>query len=168
MIVNSGRVLGGDALVAEHLAHVVDVLHAADDAAVEEQLDGDAQVEVAVERVVVGRERSRAGAARQRLQRGRFDLHEVALGQPFADREDDLVARDEQLARLLVGDQVELAVAVARARVAQAVVLVRRRAQRLGQQRALDRLQRELAPLGHVHAALDRDDVADVEARMRS
>ena len=40
---------------------------------------------------------------------------------------------DEQLARLLVGDQVELAVAVARLDVLQAVVLVGRRAQRLGQ-----------------------------------
>ena len=139
MIVNSGRVLRRDALVAEHLAHVVDVLHPADDAAVEKQLDRDAQVQVAVERVVVRRERPRAGAARQRLQGRRFDLHEVALGQPFADRQHDLVARDEQVARLLVGDQVELAVAVARARVAEAVVLVRRRAQRLGQQRALDR-----------------------------
>ena len=139
-----GAVLRRDALVAEHLAHVVDVLHAADDAAVEEQLDGDAQVEVAVERVVVGRERARAGAARERLQRRCFDLDEVALGEPFADREHDLVAGDEQLARLLVGDQVELAVAVARAGVAEAVVLVRRRAQRLGQQRALLDRQREL------------------------
>ena len=137
MIVNSGAVLRRDALVAEHLAHVVHVLHAADDAAVEEQLDGDAQVQVAVERVVVGRERPRPGAAGERLQRRRFDLDEVAFGQPLADREDDLVARDEQLARVLVGEQVELAVAVAGAGVAEPVVLVRRRAQRLGQQRAL-------------------------------
>ena len=160
-----GAVLGGDALVAEHLAHVVDVLHAADDAAVEEQLDGDAQVQVAVERVVVGRERPRAGAAGERLQRGRFDLHEVAFVEPLADREHDLGARDEQLARLLVGEQVELAVAVAGAGVAEPVVLVRRRAQRLGQQRALLHRQRELAALGHVHAPFDADDVADVEAQ---
>jgi len=40
------------------------------DAAVEEQLDRDAQVQVAVQRVVVGRERPRPRAARQRLQRG--------------------------------------------------------------------------------------------------
>ena len=141
-------VLRGDALVAEHLAHVVDVLHAADDAAVEEQLDGDAQVQVAVERVVVGRERARAGAAGERLQRRRFDLDEVAFVQPLADREDDLVARDEQLARVLVGEQVELAVAIARAGVAEAVVLVRRRAQRLGQQRALARPRARAARAG--------------------
>ena len=84
--------------------------------------------------------------------------------EPLADREDDLVARDEQLARVLVGEQVELAVAVAGARVAEPVVLVRRRAQRLGQQRALLHGERQLPALGHVHAADDADDVADVEA----
>jgi hypothetical protein len=157
------RVLRRDALVAEHLAHVVDVLHPTDDAAVEKQLDRDPQVEVAVERVVVRRERPRAGAAGERLQGRRFDLDELPLSEPFANREHDLVALDEQVARLGVGHQVELAVAVPRARVAEAVVLVRRRAQRLGQQRALDSLERELAALGHVHAPFNRDDVADVE-----
>ena len=44
-------------------------------------------------------------------------------------------AGDEQLARLLVGDQVELAAAKARLDVGQAVVLLRRRAQRLREQR---------------------------------
>ena len=86
---------------------------------------------------MVGGERPRPGAPGERLQRRRFDLDEVALVQPLADRGDDLARVDEQLARLLVGDQVELAVAVARAGVAEPVVLVRRRAQRLGQQRAL-------------------------------
>jgi hypothetical protein len=114
-------------------------------------------------RVGGGRERPRAGPAGERLQGRRFDLHELALGEPFANRQNDLVALDEQVARLGVGHQVELAVAVASARVAEAVVLVRRRTQRLGQQRALDSLECELAALGHVHAPFDRDDVADVE-----
>jgi hypothetical protein len=46
-----------DALVAKSASEVVDVLEAADDAAVHVQLDGDAQVQVDVERVVVRRER---------------------------------------------------------------------------------------------------------------
>ena len=79
--------------------------------------------------------------------------------------ENDLVAGDEQLASVFVGEQVELAVAVARARVAQPVVLVGGRAERLGQQRALDHRERELAALGDVHAALDPDDVADVQVQ---
>jgi hypothetical protein len=122
-------VLRGDALVAEYLAHVVYVLQPAHDAAVEEQLDRDAQIEVAIERVVVSDERPRPGPPGERLERRRFDLDEIAFVQPLADLEDDLVALDEQVARLFVGEQVELSVAVARARVTKPVVLVRRWAQ---------------------------------------
>ena len=50
-----------------------------------------------------------------------------------AHRGDDPGAVDEQPAGLLVGDQVELAPAVAGLDVAEPVVLVRRRAQRLGE-----------------------------------
>ena len=70
--------LVGDPLVAEVLAELVDPLEAADDAALEVQLGGDAQVQVAVELVVVGRERARERAAVQRLQDRRLDLDEAA------------------------------------------------------------------------------------------
>jgi hypothetical protein len=76
-----GVVLVGDALVAEVLAQLVDALQAADDEALEVQLGGDAQVEVAVQRVVVGDERARQRAAVERLQDRRLDLDE-ALGRP--------------------------------------------------------------------------------------
>ena len=62
-----GIVLEAHALVAEVLAHLVDAVDAADDAALEVQLGGDAQVEVALELVVVGDERPRQGAAVERL-----------------------------------------------------------------------------------------------------
>ena len=68
-------------------------------------------------------------------------------------------------ARLLVRDQVELAAAVARLDVGQPVVLVGRRAQRLGEQlEALD-AQRELAAAGADRDAVDADQVAEVERR---
>ena len=47
-----GVVRGVDALVAEVLADLVDALQAADDQALEVELGGDPQVEVAVQRVV--------------------------------------------------------------------------------------------------------------------
>ncbi len=72
---------------------------------------------------------------------------------------------DEQVARVLVGEQVQLAVAIARARVGQAVVLVGRRAQRLGQQRELYDTQRELPALGDVDAPCHPHDVSDVQAQ---
>ncbi len=63
----------------------------------------------------------------------------------------------------LVGEQVELAVAIARARVAETVALVGRWAQRLGEQRALVHAERRLSALGHIQVTPCFHDVADVE-----
>jgi hypothetical protein len=126
-------VLGREALVAEVLAQLVDPLEPADDAALEVQLGGDPQVHVAVERVEVRDERPRQRAAVERLQHRRLDLEEAVLIEVAADGRDDLRAGDEDLAGLLVGHQVELALAQPRLLVGEAVELVGRRAQRLGQ-----------------------------------
>ena len=99
---------------------------------------------------------------RERLKRGRFDFDEVAFVQPLADRRDDLRARHEQLARLVIGDQIKLAIAIAGAGVSESVVLVRWRTQRLGEQGALAHGERQLSTLGHVDTAFDPDDVADI------
>ena len=72
-----GVVLERHALVAEVLAELVDPLEAAHDQALEVQLGGDAQVERAVELVVMRRERARARAAVERLQDRRLDLDEA-------------------------------------------------------------------------------------------
>ena len=112
---------------------------------------------------MVGRERPRQRAAVDRLQHRRLDLDEALVVEEAADRRDDARARDEQLARLLVGDQVELALAVAGLDVLEAVVLLRRRAQRLGQQRPVLDLERQLAAAGAEDGAVDADQVAEVE-----
>ncbi len=91
-----GVVLLRDALVAEVLAELVDALQPADDAALEVQLGRDPQEQRAVERVVVGRERPRRGAAVERLQHRRLDLDEALLVEVAADRRDRLRAREEQ------------------------------------------------------------------------
>ena len=158
-----GVVLEGQPLVAEVLADLVDALEPADDQPLEVELGGDAQVEVAVERVEVRRERQRRAAAVDRLEHRRLDLDEVALVEPGADGGDDLRARHEELARLLVGDQVELAMAEARLDVGQPVVLLGRRAQRLGQQLVAVELERELAAAGAEDRAVGADQVAEVE-----
>ncbi len=153
----------GDALVAKALAEVVHVLQAPDETAVEVQLDGDAQRHLLVQRVVMGQERARRGAPRERLQHGRFDLDEAPLGHERPQRVDRARARHEQLARGLIREQIELAVAVARAGVAEPVVLGGRGAQRLCKERALVHAQRELPALGHIHAAARFHDVTDVQ-----
>ena len=83
---------------------------------------------------MVGRERAGQRAAVQRLEDRGLHLQEPALVQEAADRRDHPRTHDEQLAGLVVGDQVELAVAVARLHVLEPVELLGRRPQRLGQQ----------------------------------
>ena len=74
------RVRGVGALVAEVAVDLEDLLDPADDAALEEQLRRDPQVQVHVERVHVRHERPRRGAAGQHLQHRRLDLEEAAVG----------------------------------------------------------------------------------------
>ena len=72
-----GVVLERDALVAEVLAELVDALEAADDEPLQVELGRDAEVEIALELVVVRHERAREGAAVARLQHRRLDLDEA-------------------------------------------------------------------------------------------
>ena len=161
-------VLEADALVAEVLADLVDPVDAADDAALEIELDRDAQVEVAVELVVVRGERPRHGAAVQRLQDRRLDLDEAALVEEAADGADHVRALDEALLDLVVDDEVEVAAAVARLHVGEAVELLRQRTQRLGEQAEVVNLERELAAAGADHGALGAEDVAHVQRQQRA
>ena len=129
-----GVVLEAHALVAEVLADLVHAVDAADDAALEVQLGGDAQVEVALELVVVRDEGLGQGAAVQRLQHRRLHLDEAARVEEAADGGDDLRALEEHLARVVVGGQVEVPLAVARLDVGEPVVLLGQRAQRLAEE----------------------------------
>ena len=158
-----GVVGGVDALVAEVLADLVDALEPTHDQPLEVELGGDAQVQIAVQGVVMRRERARHGAAVERLQDGRLDLDEALVVQEATDGGDHPGARDEPLARLRVGHEVQLAVAVARLDVGEAVVLVGRRAQGLGQQLKGVDAQRQLAAPRHERGAVDPDQVAEVQ-----
>jgi hypothetical protein len=116
---------------------------------------------------VVGRERARQRAAVERLEDRRLDLEEAVVVERAADRGDDPGARGEELAGLLVGDEVELAAAVARLDVLQAVELLRRRPQGLREQRPVLDAQRQLAAARHEGDAVDADEVAEVQAEER-
>ena len=158
-----GVVLEAHALVAEVLADLVDLVEAADDAALEVQLGGDAQVEVALERVVVGDERPRQGAAVERLQDRRLDLDEAAPVEEAADGA-MMRARLTNTSRDVgVGHEVEVALAVAGLHVAEAVELLGQRAQRLGEQHPRGDAHDELAAARAQDRALGADEVAEVD-----
>ncbi len=80
-MVNSGLCRALDAFVAIDAAQLVDPLHAADQQPLQVQLQGDPQVKVDVQGVVVRDERPGGGPAGDRVQRRPFDLDEP-LGRP--------------------------------------------------------------------------------------
>jgi hypothetical protein len=122
-------VLRRESLVAEIAVDLVDALDAPDDQALQVQLRRNAQVHVQVERVVVSAKRARGGAARDRLHHRRLDLEKVQGVQEVAQVADDAGARAKHLAALLAHDQIDVAPAVARLGVSEAVPLVRQRTQ---------------------------------------
>ena len=157
-----------DALVAEVAADLVDLVEAAHHHPLEVQLGRDAQVEVDVERVVVRGERPGEGAPRQRLEDGRLDLDEAPVLEVAAHARDDGAAHAEPLGDLGVGDQVGVPLPVAGLDVLQAVALLGRRAERLGQQGPRFDRQRELAAPSAEHPSFTADDVAQVEIGERA
>ena len=112
---------------------------------------------------MVGHERPRQRAAVERLEDRGLDLEEAAVVEPAADRADDLGAEDEQLPRLRIREQVELAMPVARLDVLESVVLLGDVAQRLREQLPVRDQQAQLAAAGLERGPVDADQVADVE-----
>jgi hypothetical protein len=158
-------VLVGDPLVTKVLAELVDLLDPADDQALQVELRRDSQIEVAIERVVVGGEGPGQRPSVQRLEDRSLDLHEVTRIEPAADLGDRAGPLQEELAGLLVRHQVELPPPVAGLNVLEAVEFLGRRPKALGEQLPRVGSDRELAALGGEDRPLDPDDVPDVEGK---
>jgi hypothetical protein len=155
-----------DALVAEVLADLVDLLEPSDDQPLEIELVRDAQVEVGVELVGVGDEGLREGAPVPRLQDRRLDFDEAVGVQVRTDGRDDPRAGQEVPARLVVDEQVEVALPVAGLGLDEPVEGVRERPGDLGEKlKFLDREGRfaALRPSGN---AFHADDVAEVRVHI--
>ena len=102
-----------DALVAVAAADLVDALEPAHDQALQVQLRRDAHEEVHVERVVVGLERLRGGAADERVHRRRLDLEEARARRGTAQPRTMTERATKTSCDLGVGDEVDVALAVA-------------------------------------------------------
>ncbi len=83
--------------VAEVAVDLEDLLEAAHDQLLQVELGRDAKVELRVERVVMGDERPRRGASRDRVHHRRLDLEIAARDEEFAHRLDDLRPGDEHV-----------------------------------------------------------------------
>ena len=155
---------GGDPLVAEVAVDLVDPGDAAHQKPLEVELRRDAQIEIDVERVVMGLERPGRGAARDHLHHRRLDLQEAAGVEKLADSLDDACPHLEHPARLLVGGEVEVALAVAGLDVGQAVPLLGQRPHRLREHLEVVHLERQLPRAGAHQRAGGAHDIAEVEA----
>src|SRR5437588_1334584 len=111
------------------------------------------------------REWTRQRAAVQRLKHRGLDLDKALGIEEPAQGRDHACAGNEQLPGLLVGDQVELAMTKAGFDVLQAVMLLRRGAQGLGEDGVRRHPQRELAALGRERHSVDTDQVAQIESQ---
>ncbi len=149
-----GIVARRNAFVAEIAVDLEHLFESADHQPLQIELGRDAQVELHVERVVMGDERPRGRAARNRMHHRRFDFEVALREEKIAHRLDDARALDEAQARVLVRDQVEIALAVALLLVGQAVELFRQRAQRLGEHHDVLDAYRQFVGLGLERARL--------------
>ena len=158
-----GVVAEVDALVAERAAQLEDPLDAADAQPLEVELGGDAQVEVEIVGVDVGEERAGVGAAVDLLQDRGLDLQKPLADQRFADRVQNTAAGPDELARLGVDGQVDVAGPHPRLLVGQPLPLVGQRAQALADQPPAADDQRAGARLALAHRAGHLDEVAEVD-----
>jgi len=157
------RVLVRVALVAKVLRELVDLLEAADDQSLEIELVGDAEVEVLVEQVRAGDERLGEPAAVAWLQDRRLNLDEALAVEVGTDCGDHAGSQERVAARLLVHQQVEVALPVAGLGVGDAVERIGERAADLGEQGQLVDGQRRLAAPCLRRRAFCADQIAEVE-----
>src|SRR5713226_4233534 len=157
-----GVVARRDAFVAEVAVDLEYALQPPDHQALQVQLRRDAQVELHVERVVVGLEGPGDRAARDRLHHRRLDLEVAFVAQRLAQRLNYFCSSPEDLPYLRVDGEVDIALAVAHLLVGQAVELLRQRANRLCKQPDAARIYRQLALIGPEDRALDSDNVTEI------
>ena len=153
---------GRDAFVAEVPVYLEHPFEAAHHQALQVELGRDAQEQLHVEGIVMGRERPRVRATRDRVHHRRLDFQVAAVEQELPHRLHGARAREEGPARILVHHQVEIALPVTLLLVGQAMEFFRQRAQRLGQQADGRHAHREFAGLGAEQHAGCADDVAKV------
>ena len=154
-----------DALVAKRPTELEHALHTADEKPLEVQLRRDAQIQVEVVGVDVSEKRARVGAAVYLLQHRSLDLEKTLAQQRFSDCTQHLAACRDEVARLAVDRQVDVAGTDTGLWVGEALPLVRQRSQALADQPPVGHDQRARAVLAVSHRADDFDEVAEVDRR---
>ena len=152
-----------DPLVAEDGGHLVDPLEASDDEPLEIQLRRNAEVKVALQLVVAGYEGTRRGPAVDRLEHRGLYVEEAPAFEERPHGGEDARPLLEERARLLVGDQMQIAPPPHRLHVPQSVEFLRHGLQGLGEQIEAAGLDGYLAGPRDEERAFDAEHVAAVD-----
>ena len=156
-------VTAADAFVAEVAVEFEHTGETAHEQPFQIQLGGDAQIHLLIERIEVSLKRARSGTAGHVLHHRCFDFQEVAAVQVVADLGDHLAARDEDLATAVVGNEVQVALAIFDLAIRDTMPLVGKRAQCFRQRGEHLHMDGVLASFGHESLASHTDEVADVD-----
>ncbi len=128
-MVNSGFQRQPETFVAKVAVDFVDAIEAADSQPLEIKLRSDAQVQIHVERVVMGDERLGDRAARDLLHHGRFDFDEVLRIEEPPHRLHQFAALQKYFAHFRIHDQIDIALPVSQLNIRQAMPFLRQRQQ---------------------------------------
>ena len=155
------------ALVAENAADLEHALEATNQAALQMELGGNAQVAFLVKRIEMRNERLSRSAALNGLQNRRFNFHIAVRLHVTAERGKDGGALAEGVAHVFVHDEVDIALAVTGLFIGEAVELLGQRTHSLRKQRKGARSDGELAALRAHDNAFDVHDVAQVKVAQK-
>ena len=155
------------AFVAENATDLEHALEAANQAALQMQLSGNAQVAFLIKRVEVRDERLGRSAALNGLQNRRFNFHVAVRFHVTTERGKDGGALAEGVAHVFVHNEVNVALTIAGLFVRETVELLGKRTHSFGKQRKGARSDGELAALRAHDNALDVHDIAQVEVAQK-
>ena len=151
-----------DSFVSKIAPDFEHALEAADEQALQMQLLGDAQKQIARQSVMMGGKRLRRRAAGDGLQNRRFHFEVAVRAQLLAQGAQNPAALLQHGAGVFVAHQREIGAAEALFDIGQAVKLFGRRAQRFGEQPRLVGAQRQLSNAGFEDRAARANNVAQI------
>ena len=157
-----GVVLCIHPLIAEDPADFVDLFQTAYDQPLQVQFQGNSQLQVLIQCIEMGQERTCGGASSVLHQHGRLHFEEALFIEVTADAGNNPGSPDKGLTNLRVHDQVRVTLTVTQIGVGHAVILLRQRAQGFCEQGHVFDMHRDLTGLGLEDVAADTDNVADI------
>ena len=111
-------------LIAEIASNFIDPLEPTYDQSLEIELLGDTQIQVTIQSIMMGYERTSGSTTIQRLQDGRLDLNKAVVVQVTPHSSNRATADHEDLPDFItIGNQIEVALALARLLILQSMIL---------------------------------------------